>query len=358
MSKKKFGLNQSIERGFSETIRLAESYEINYENKPLTLSRVLTDPTNPRHLKVTAENLRNIIASISIVEQENLNETEIPDKIIQEYFKQISILDVDKDLISSEMESLKELALGISKNGLLHPIITYKEGEHYIIVAGERRFLAHLLLNRKYIESRVFMNKPSGSMKKIAQWIENVQREDLSAYSRVENVIHIAEEYFKEHKKALTPTVLSEISGISKASASYYLSLVNGPEDVILALKNNQLNNIKKASLIAGESNFQKRQDLLKAALTGATVDSLKSKKNQIESPLPTTFKSNRKGRAYSNVQFGATKNIEIARKVVIAVVKQYKLSSFQKKIEHFDWSSYEALTHLFKDLLAELDEK
>ena len=354
MSKKKFSLNQNIERGFSETITLAENYEVAYESKPLTITRVIPDPTNPRHLKVLAEDISNLLAFLHL---EKLPENQLAEKIAESYIKRISQSDPEKEVKIREIESLKELAIGISKNGLLHPVITYKDNDNYVIVAGERRFLAHLLLNRKYIESRVFTTKPSGLMKKVAQWVENVQREDLGAYARVENVVHITEAYQKEEKTPLTPSGLSEVSGISKASASYYLSIVNGPQDVLLALKENKLQNIKKAALIAGEPDQQKRTELINAAMLGATPDLLKRQKTQNKT-LSTGSKSIRKGRAYSKVQFGATKNTDVAKKVVLAIIKQYGLQHFNQKLDKFDWKSYEAVTMIFKELLGELGEK
>ncbi|MCP6769829.1 ParB N-terminal domain-containing protein, partial [Klebsiella pneumoniae] len=78
-----------------------------------------------------------------------------------------------------ELEKLKELASTIESSGVINPIVVYKRGEVYRVVAGERRCLASFLANKSEIEARVFNEKPKGFELKLIQWIENTAREDL-----------------------------------------------------------------------------------------------------------------------------------------------------------------------------------
>ena len=50
-----------------------------------------------------------------------------------------------------EDKSLKQLAQSIDEKGLISPITVKKIDNKYIIVAGERRYRAHKLLNKKRI---------------------------------------------------------------------------------------------------------------------------------------------------------------------------------------------------------------
>ena len=82
-------------------------------------------------------------------------------------------------------DELQELAQSIHRNGLLSPITvkTNGDGEH-IIIAGERRYRAHQILDTETIECIVY----NGSNGKELQLIENINRKDL-------NYMELAEAY-------------------------------------------------------------------------------------------------------------------------------------------------------------------
>src|ERR671925_1615788 len=73
-------------------------------------------------------------------------------------------------------ESLKELAQSINDYGQLQPIILKfgDEPDTYILVAGERRYRAHLLLGKK----EIYAVLTDGGLDEVGL-IENIQREDL-----------------------------------------------------------------------------------------------------------------------------------------------------------------------------------
>ena len=50
-------------------------------------------------------------------------------------------------------DSLKELANSIDENGLLQPIVVRKMDDGYELIAGERRYRAHKMLNKEYIDA-------------------------------------------------------------------------------------------------------------------------------------------------------------------------------------------------------------
>ena len=80
--------------------------------------------------------------------------------------------------------ALKDLAASITQHGLLQPVTVTRDKRkknHFILVAGERRFRAFQSLNRETIPAIVTTGNPA----EIAL-IENLQREDLSAVEEAE----------------------------------------------------------------------------------------------------------------------------------------------------------------------------
>ena len=79
---------------------------------------------------------------------------------------------------------LRELAASIARQGLLQPIIVQKRAEPeggYLLVAGERRFRAHQLLERTTLPAILTEGNPD----EIAL-IENIQRENLNPLEEAE----------------------------------------------------------------------------------------------------------------------------------------------------------------------------
>lgn len=75
-------------------------------------------------------------------------------------------------------EDLEELAASIEKEGLLQPIVVRKVGDHYQIIAGERRWQACRTLGLQSVPVRI---KEADDDKALElALIENVQRSDLN----------------------------------------------------------------------------------------------------------------------------------------------------------------------------------
>ena len=153
-----------------------------------------------------------------------------------------------------ELESLKELAHTIKTSGVINPVVVYKIGEVYRVVAGERRCLASILAGKQEIEARVFNEKPKGFELKLIQWVENTAREDLNAWMNVWAMLSdIIREYQQQHGDVeVTATLLKNITGLSLSQTTYYLAAINAPDDVQAEIQNGNIRNLDKAALIAG----------------------------------------------------------------------------------------------------------
>lgn len=111
------------------------------------------------------------------------------------------IIEIDLDQIrlnpnqprrTIDQKKLQELAASIERQGLIQPIVVKKlENEAaYTLVAGERRFRAHQLLNKTTIAAIITKGNPD----EIAL-IENIQRENLNPLEEAEALQRMMERY-------------------------------------------------------------------------------------------------------------------------------------------------------------------
>ena len=89
-------------------------------------------------------------------------------------------------------KSLKQLAQSINEKGLISPITVKKVENKYIIVAGERRYRAHKLLNKKRILAYVIDADTTKDVMYMAL-IENIQREDLNPLEEAKGYKYLQE---------------------------------------------------------------------------------------------------------------------------------------------------------------------
>jgi ParB family chromosome partitioning protein len=98
-----------------------------------------------------------------------------------------SIIKVSMNLIKANKDQprksfdpgkISELAQSIKEHGVIQPIILNKEGDIYVVIAGERRFRAAKSIGLTNIPA-VIMNVDNKKILEISL-IENIQREDLN----------------------------------------------------------------------------------------------------------------------------------------------------------------------------------
>jgi ParB family transcriptional regulator, chromosome partitioning protein len=103
---------------------------------------------------------------------------------------------------------LQELADSIATHGLIHPITVRRSGtDHYMVVAGERRFRAFGLLERTTIPAII----SEGSTDELAL-IENIQREDLSPIDEYQAIARLMAAHGYSQGDAATALGKSRVS--------------------------------------------------------------------------------------------------------------------------------------------------
>jgi ParB family chromosome partitioning protein len=120
-----------------------------------------------------------------------------------------------------DADALAELAASIAQHGVLQPVIVKRDGDGFLIMAGERRSRAARLAGLTVIPALVRNDDPM----EIAI-IENLQREDLSPLEEAEGLGALIDQY------AYTHEALAELIGKSRPYVSNTLALRRLPEAI------------------------------------------------------------------------------------------------------------------------------
>jgi len=126
-------------------------------------------------------------------------------------------------------KKLKDLEDSIKKFGLFQPITVFKQGKKYMVLVGQRRFLAFQNLDRKTIPA--FIIKPLDSpTKTIVSFGENILRQKLP----YEDAIKVCDKLYNEYHGSKKEKVgkLAKDLGISEYLVSKYLAHKLVPPEV------------------------------------------------------------------------------------------------------------------------------
>ena len=142
-----------------------------------------------------------------------------------------------------EPESLQELADSIRVQGIVQPIVVRPEGQHFELVAGERRWRAAQLAGLQKIPA-VIRELDSKSAAAIAL-IENIQREDLNPLEEAQAFLRLIEEFDLTHQQ------VADSVGRSRATVSNLLRLLDLAEPVKQQVNQGLLNMGHARALLA-----------------------------------------------------------------------------------------------------------
>lgn len=117
--------------------------------------------------------------------------------------------------------ALAELAESIKTRGLLQPIVVKRQGDGYLLMAGERRWRAAQLAGLDSLPALIRDDDPL----EVAM-IENLQREDLTPLEEAEGLGQLIEQFGYTHE------ALAELLGKSRPYVSNTLALRRLPEEI------------------------------------------------------------------------------------------------------------------------------
>ncbi len=121
-------------------------------------------------------------------------------------------------------DRLRELADSIKLHGVMQPIVVRKDGERYMLIAGERRWRASTMAGFPNVPA-IVRNVPNHQVLELTL-IENIQREDL-------NPIETAEAFAQLSSQAgMTHEQIAERTGKDRVTVTNSLRLLMLPEEV------------------------------------------------------------------------------------------------------------------------------
>jgi ParB family chromosome partitioning protein len=118
-----------------------------------------------------------------------------------------------------DQQSLQELADSIRSQGIVQPIVVRPEGDHFELVAGERRWRAAQIAGLQKIPA-VIRELDSKSAAAISL-IDNIQREDLNPLEESQALMRLIDEFDLTHQQ------VADAVGRSRVSVSNLLRLLD-----------------------------------------------------------------------------------------------------------------------------------
>jgi ParB family chromosome partitioning protein len=142
-----------------------------------------------------------------------------------------------------DQEALQELADSIRSQGIVQPVVVRPEGNHFELVAGERRWRAAQLAGLQKIPA-VVRELDARSAAAIAL-IENIQREDLNPLEEAHAFLRLIEEFDLTHQQ------VADSVGRSRAAVSNLLRLLDLADPVKQQVNKGLLNMGHARALLA-----------------------------------------------------------------------------------------------------------
>jgi len=138
---------------------------------------------------------------------------------------------ISRELI--DPERVRELAESIRESGLLQPIILRSSNGRFEIVAGDRRYLAHKLLDLK--EIKAIVRDLDDRETAIIRGIENLQRVDLTPSE--EGQVYLA----LKTEGGLSTADISKRTGRAIMTVKRYMNFARCPEEVRRAVDRKEI---------------------------------------------------------------------------------------------------------------------
>ena len=162
-----------------------------------------------------------------------------------------------------EETKIEELANSIKEVGLINPILVKKVDDGYEIIAGERRYLAFVLLNEIEIPCVLFEDgRANPEELKLA---ENIMREDLNPIELARAALKVQMEF------NLNTAKIARSLGKSKRWLEKKLSLLNLPTEIQEAIEKRLIVERVGVELGKVEEDIERERLLTFAVAHGAT---------------------------------------------------------------------------------------
>ena len=329
--KKSFSIGNALTAGLEETIGSAQGYSGELQVDVIPLRKISLDPENPRDLVI---NFSDVVTP--------------PDRTDPLYTRK-----------TQELETLSSLSESIRQQGILHPVTVYKHGEGYRLIAGERRTLASLQAGKTDIQARILNEKPDTLKISLLQWIENVERSDLSLWERLRNLQKIVDAWqTRQDTQSITVTGLSQLIGCSKPQAMLYKAVLEADDTLLELIRDHKVRNLEKAAFLAGLEDPALREQMTQAIIEGVPLPRVKAKAKQSQGLGLSSLRAVRRGRTPSTIQLGSTRNMKVARLVLESLFEHAQLQPhLANERSALDCHDPKGIAQALKQLMKKLED-
>ncbi|MDI6871657.1 MAG: ParB/RepB/Spo0J family partition protein [Bacillota bacterium] len=186
--------------------------------------------------------------------------------------------------------ALAELAESIRCHGLLQPILVSRQGDGYVLVAGERRWRAAALAGLTTVPALVGEFGPREMAENAL--LENLQRRDLTCLEEAEAYRRLLEEF------GLTQEELAARLGRSQPAVANKLRLLRLPEKIresisreiisegharaLLMLESAQLQEVAHAEIVRRSLSVRQAEELVRGMAGGKGVSRRRKTRRQV----------------------------------------------------------------------------
>jgi ParB/RepB/Spo0J family partition protein len=318
--------------------------------KVIPLNQISRNNNNPRYLRIDLDEIDSLrIKALNIVGNQ------LDTEPLTDYFNAISKI-LDKTVLDAnkydKIEKILLLAKSIHKRGLIQPISVYDDGDRsYTIMAGERRFLAHVLLGKPSIRALVRERQGDEIDDQVGSLIENIAREDLTTSEKITYIAKLVSIHEKNlPEKSMTAEVLHEIIHESIRSCYRYLKIIRSEDTILEKIYNGDLSTIREIEEHLKIFNpLQESQSPL--ALTEESFQTDKSLKiidTTHERPERLEI-SKRRGRERKEINLGKTDNYFIVKAILTAWYGESKINELYSSL---DWNNLDLVQKIWIDFI------
>jgi ParB family chromosome partitioning protein len=238
-----------------------------------------------------------------------------------------------------QADRLEELAASIRVNGIIQPLIVRRHGEHYQIVAGERRWRAAKLAGLTDVPV-VVQDVADPQMLELAL-IENIQREDLNPMETAQAYDRLSRELGLSHEE------IGRRTGKDRTSIVNTVRLLKLPKEVQLLLAEHRLAMGHARAVLGLPTAEVQIQVAEKAAAQGMSVRQVEALVQELTSERPKTGGSSKRE---SNSDPNVKAAVDDLERTLGTRVRIVELSDQRGRIE-IEYYSQAELDRLFQQI-------
>ena len=186
-----------------------------------------------------------------------------------------------------EEEALEALAESIKACGVIQPILVKKEGDAYLIIAGERRWRASKIAGLRTIPA-IIREVEDETLFQLAL-VENLQREDLNPLEEAEGYCRLKEEF------GLSQEEIAKKVGKSRSAIANAMRLMQLDERVKQFIVEGRLSGGHARALLSleeGKQQFEVAEHILEEGLSVRATEQMVKRLLELDKQPPKAQKT------------------------------------------------------------------